>query len=124
MSVTPVPFHTIDHDLDLLVAQEEFGLGSVLRKIHQEHITDYGDDNRDDAFPNEDPTPSLVPANAIHLLQPICEHASETTNGVTNQIEEGISTDQKDMWSVVYWDWYTVVHQCLPLCNFPSKIPH
>lgn len=51
MSVTPVLFHSIDHDLDLFVAQEEFGLGSIFRKVHQKHISNDGNNNGDNAFP-------------------------------------------------------------------------
>lgn len=60
MSVRPIPLDSVNHDLDLVFLQEELGLRGVFGEVDQEDVSEDGDDDRDDAFPDEDPGPVRI----------------------------------------------------------------
>lgn len=91
MRIPSVLLHSINHDLNLLVVEEELRLVSVFWEIHQENVPDDRNDRRDDALPNEYPSPSLMASDTIHLHESVRKYTSEATDAVANKVEEGIS---------------------------------
>jgi hypothetical protein len=69
VSIASVSIHSIDHELELVVLEEESGLVSILRKVHEEDVAYDGDDCCDDAFPDEDPYVTAQSADVIAVNQ-------------------------------------------------------
>lgn len=72
--ITSVSLNAADHPFGFRLREEFEGAGSLVGEVNKESKTEETDDDGEDAFHDEDPSPSCLAANAVHLHQAIREN--------------------------------------------------
>lgn len=58
MGICTISFDAINHELNLVLFEEERGVSGFLGKVYEQYVSDNGNDNGDDTLPDENPSPT------------------------------------------------------------------